>query len=408
MVGKYGGMDFEALKKMKLEYIEDVTARADEIQKEILADILSKNARVEYLSRFGLDGRTDRESFKKVVPVFFLSSGTSSGESKIIPATETDNKLRSLCISLVMPVLSQFVDTKKGFYIKNLRSSDRPYDYYSDITSPPDTVLCTDVYQSMYSQMLCGLLQNRQVIRVGAPFVTGIIRAVRFLQDHWSALCRDIRTGSLDPAVDCQSVRDAVLGMLKPDPDLADLVEAECMKGSWQGIIRRLWPNANHIEATATGTMSHYIPMMDYYSGGLPVANLTYRCSESFSVLARWFFPFDIHVVDYTSYADVASTIPGHYVIYWELNQKGFGSASSSSVMEQCCLAVEDALNEEYRERRVYGHIGPLEIKIVESGTFDKLMEHAISSGRSILQYKTPRCVKGESSMMAILNAGGS
>ncbi|EPS73365.1 hypothetical protein M569_01392 [Genlisea aurea] len=63
-------MDFEALKKMKLEYIEDVMARADEIQKEILGDILSKNARVEYLTRFGLDGRTDLESFKKFIPFF--------------------------------------------------------------------------------------------------------------------------------------------------------------------------------------------------------------------------------------------------------------------------------------------------------------------------------------------------
>jgi len=32
--------------------------------------------------------------------------------------------------------------------------------------------------------------------------------------------------------------------------------------------------------------------------------------------------PFDAHVSEYTSYADT-TTIPGHYVLYWELNLKG-------------------------------------------------------------------------------------
>ncbi|EPS73364.1 hypothetical protein M569_01391, partial [Genlisea aurea] len=192
------------------------------------------------------------------------SSGTSSGESKIIPVTEDEIKRRLLYGSLIIPVMSRFVDgldAKKGLYFlftaaetatpggltatfamssyhDTLRSDGRPYDFYTDITSPPDTVLCTDPYQSMYSQLLCGLCRNREVIRVGALFVTGVIRAVRFLEKHWSLLCRDIRNGSLDSAVDCTPVRYAVLRMLKPDPDLADFVEAECRKGSWQGIIK--------------------------------------------------------------------------------------------------------------------------------------------------------------------------
>ena len=55
--------------KKALKYIEDVTSKADEIQERVLTEILSRSAHVEYLQRHGLDGRTHRDLFKKVMPV---------------------------------------------------------------------------------------------------------------------------------------------------------------------------------------------------------------------------------------------------------------------------------------------------------------------------------------------------
>lgn len=52
-----------------LEYVEDVTCRADEVQGQVLEQILSRNAHVEYLKRYDLCGKTDRETFKKALPV---------------------------------------------------------------------------------------------------------------------------------------------------------------------------------------------------------------------------------------------------------------------------------------------------------------------------------------------------
>lgn len=52
-----------------LKFIEDVTADADEVQRRVLSEILSRSATVEYLQRYGLNGCTDRETFKKVIPV---------------------------------------------------------------------------------------------------------------------------------------------------------------------------------------------------------------------------------------------------------------------------------------------------------------------------------------------------
>lgn len=104
--------------------------------------------------------------------------------------------------------------------------------------------------------------------------------------------------------------------------------------------------------------------------------------------------PFDASLIEYTSFADT-SNIPGHYVLYWELRHDGTTSIPPS-VFEDCCLTIEESLNSVYRQGRASNDkaIGPLEIKIVETGSFDKLMDYAISRGASINQYKTPRCVK--------------
>ncbi|KAF8414045.1 hypothetical protein HHK36_002044 [Tetracentron sinense] len=557
--------------KKALQFIEDVTTNAHEVQKGVLAEILSRSANVEYLQRYGLSGRTDRETFKKVMPVttyddlqpdinriangdtspilcaepiseFLTSSGTSGGERKLMPTIEEELERRSLLYSLLMPVMNQVVpglDNGKGMYFLFIKSEaktpgglvarpvltsyyksshfkDRPYDPYTNYTSPNETILCSDSYQSMYSQLLCGLCQNNEVLRVGAVFASGFIRAIRFLEKHWVILCNNIRTGNLDPQITDPSVREAVSKILKPDPKLADFIEAECSRESWKGIITRLWPNTKYIDVIVTGTMSQYIPTLDYYSNGLPLVCTMYASSEcyfglnleplskpsevsytliptmayfeflpvhrengvtnsisvvkslnekeqqdlidlvdvklgqeyelvvtTYAGLYRYrvgdvlrvagfknkapqfnficrknvvlsidsdktdevelqnavknavnhLVPFDASMIEYTSYADT-TTIPGHYVLYWELSLSG-ATPIPPSVFEDCCLTIEESLNSVYRQGRVSDKsIAPLEIKIVETGTFDKLMDYAISRGASINQYKTPRCVK--------------
>ncbi|OMP04553.1 GH3 auxin-responsive promoter [Corchorus olitorius] len=563
--------NLELKNKKTLQFIEDVTSNADEVQKKVLEEILSRNAHVEYLQNHGLNGHTDRETFKKVMPVityediqphidriangdtspilcskpiseFLTSSGTSGGERKLMPTIEEELGRRSLLYSLLMPVMSQFVpglEKGKGMYFLFIKSEaktpgglvarpvltsyyksnhfkDRPYDPYTNYTSPNETILCPDSYQSMYSQMLCGLCQHKEVLRVGAVFASGFIRAIRFLEKHWRLLCNDIRTGTLDAQITDQSVREAVMTILKPDPKLADFIEAECGKDSWQGIITRLWPNTKYVDVIVTGTMSQYIPTLDYYSNGLPLVCTMYASSEcyfgvnlkplckpsevsytlvptmayfeflpvhrnngvtnsisvpkslnekeqqelvdlvdvklgqeyelvvtTYAGLYRYrvgdvlrvagfknkapqfnficrknvvlsidsdktdevelqsavknavnhLLPFDATLAEYTSYADTTS-IPGHYVLFWELSLDGT-TPIPPSVFEDCCLTIEESLNSVYRQGRVSDKsIGPLEIKIVEPGTFDKLMDYAISLGASINQYKTPRCVK--------------
>ncbi|KAF7112156.1 hypothetical protein RHSIM_RhsimUnG0255100 [Rhododendron simsii] len=568
------GKDYSVNKKT-LQLIEDVTANADQVQNRVLAEILSRNAGVEYLKRLGVSGKNmDRETFKKLVPVikyediqqeinriangdksailcsqpiseFLTSSGTSGGERKLMPTIEEELGRRSSLYSLLMPVMNQFVpglDKGKGMYFLFIKSEaktpgglvarpvltsyyksthfkNRPYDPYTNYTSPNETILCPDSYQSMYSQMLCGLFQNKEVLRVGAVFASGFIRAIRFLEKHWQPLCNDIRTGSINPQITDPSVRESVMRIIKPNPELADFIESECGKESWKGIITRLWPNTKYVDVIVTGTMSQYIPTLDFYSNGLPLVCTMYASSEcyfgvnlnplckpsdvsytliptmayfeflpvqrnndvntnsiavpktldgkeqkelvdlvdvklgqeyelvvtTYAGLYRYrvgdvlrvagfknkapqftficrknvalsidsdktdevelqtavknavnhLIPFDATLTEYTSYADLSS-IPGHYVLFWELTVNG-STPIPPSVFEDCCLTIEESFNSVYRQGRTSDKsIGPLEIRIVDVGTFDKLMDYAISLGASINQYKAPRCVKYE------------
>lgn len=393
-------------------------------------------------------------------------------------------------------------------YYKSEHFKTRPYDPYNVYTSPNEAILCPDSFQSMYTQMLCGLYEREQVLRVGAVFASGLLRAIRFLQLNWPQLTEDIRTGSLNPKVTDPSVRDCMTRLfMRPDPELADLIAKECSQENWEGIITRIWPNTKYLDVIVTGAMAQYIPTLDYYSGGLPKACTMYASSEcyfglnlnpmckpsqvSYTIMPNMayfeFLPhepnsvvptrdsvprlvdladveigkeyelvittyaglcryrvgdilrvtgfhnsapqfqfvrrknvllsidsdktdeaelqaavdnasrllreFNTSVVEYTSYADT-NTIPGHYVIYWELLGKDGGNSPSEEVLDQCCLAMEESLNSVYRQCRVADNsIGPLEIRVVRNGTFEELMDYAISRGASINQYKVPRCV---------------
>ncbi|KAM0923910.1 hypothetical protein ACQ4PT_005216 [Festuca glaucescens] len=66
---------------------------------------------------------------------------------------------------------------------------------------------------------------------------------------------------------------------------------------------------------------------------------------------ARLLEPYGATIVEYTSEVD-ATTIPGHYVVYWELMLKDRCHDAAwleAAVFEKCCLEMEEALNSVYR-----------------------------------------------------------
>ena len=76
--------------------------------------------------------------------------------------------------------------------------------------------------------------------------------------------------------------------------------------------------------------------------------------------------------------------------LYQLMQEKAIGD-----VLGLCCLEMEEALSYSYHEGRVAtGSIGPLEIRVVQPGTFEEVVDYAVvSRGASVGQYKVPRCV---------------
>ncbi|KAG9445033.1 hypothetical protein H6P81_016373 [Aristolochia fimbriata] len=587
-----------------LKELERLTEQAEEVQEKILKEILTRNGVTEYLNKY-LGGATDISDFKRRVPVItysqirpyiqkiangedsslisghpitemLISSGTSGGEPKLMPSISEDLDRRTYLYNLIIPIMNQYVpglDEGKAMYLyfakaemstpsgmparpvltsyyKSKHFKCRARDPYNDFTSPDGAILCTDSRQSMYCQLLAGLVHRRQVLRLGAVFASAFLRAVAFLERNWTRFCDDIRSGRLDPSVvtdpACRSAMSDILPA--PNPILADDIEAAICSGDeedrgggrsvcWKGILPRLWPRAKYIEVVVTGSMSQYIPALEFYTAGkLPLVCTMYASSEcyfgvninplskpadvaytllpnmayfefielengaqqyyhseedgqddddqelivskdklvdlvnvklgryyelvattfaglyryrigdvlqvvgfhnrapqfrficrrnvilsidndktneedlhkSVSAAKRLLEPYNLLLAEYTSYADT-STVPGHYVLFWEIAATSPDAAlpPEARVVEECCAAVEESLDYVYRRCRAFDKsVGPLEIRMVEQGTFEGLMDLVISQGGSINQYKTPRCINGDSSSaLALLDS---
>lgn len=95
-----------------------------------------------------------------------------------------------------------------------------------------------------------------------------------------------------------------------------------------------------------------------------------------------------LDVVDFTSYADL-STEPGHYVIFWEVSGE-----ASQEVLSECSNCLDQAfIDAGYVSSRKVNAIGPLELRVVRRGTFQKIMDHYLGLGSAVSQFKTPRNV---------------
>ncbi|XP_037459878.1 probable indole-3-acetic acid-amido synthetase GH3.7 isoform X2 [Triticum dicoccoides] len=577
-------------------FVERLTTDAAALQRELLTEILKRNAHTEYLRPFlllpdgGLPPDGDlREAFKKLVPVsgyddikpyvhriasgrepstnllcsepithLLRSSCTSGGKQKIFPSTaeELDRKLffygvqslvrnmhlhadqegkrgMGMRLTLTFPVehtpSGLHVQAATTAYYRSSQFRDQEVGGFDRCTSPMEAILWPDAEQSMYCQLLCGLLHRDSVDHVGTSFANSLVRAIKFLEHNWEEMCSDIRTGSLSGRITHAPLRDAVIQryLRGPNPALADEVASECAAKPWDGIVARLWPRARCALTIVTGSMAQYIPILRSYCGGrLPIVSPCYASTEcaagvnlrpldppsraSYALLPNIaYFEFaeiqprdeetptvddngnpgemkfvdlvDVEIgrsyelvvttfaglyryrvgdlltvtgfynatplflfsgrhdvilsIDHekiseeellraisqaielhlgplgymlsgsTAFADI-SKLPGHYVLFWELTNARsngvVGDIPDQTVMENCCSTVEECFDQMYCKIRQRANITALEIRVLEQGAYDALMDFFVSRGASAGQYKTPTAIRSKEAMMVL------
>ncbi|TYG96293.1 hypothetical protein ES288_A11G338300v1 [Gossypium darwinii] len=569
-----GEIEIKEIYENGMKILEDLTNNAHELQEQMLEEILRRNAGTEYLSRFFPSGQADKLNFKTNVPIvtyedtkpyidriangetssilfadpiiqFIRSSGTSGGQQKLIPITAESfekGKYHLFLVDIVTKKCFSGPDEGKSLSLYFSKPEIEtpsgivasPYlTFYSktDIfqsnlakfcTSPIETILCLDNKQSMFCQLLTGLLQRDEVVQLSSIFASVLARATKFLEDYWRELCCNIRTGYLSDWIIDPGCKNAMsLILTGPNPELADLIQQICEDKSWEGVIKKLWPKIKYISSICTGSMSQYISLLEFYGGGIPLVSPSYVSSEacfginlqplskpfdvSYTFLPNTAYfeflpvnkdgggkaqetrtmdkpvdlanvklgqfyevvvttlaglyryrvgdvlkvtgfynkspqfqflerqnvvlsidtektteedlskaitnaklilePFGIMLTAYSSYSDTSS-IPGRYVLFWELKMKGSNDLPKldAKIMEECCCIVEESFGFTYKALRKGGAISALELRVVKHGSFDELMDFYISKGASITQYKPPCCLKSEDAIK-ILNS---
>ncbi|XP_038897040.1 jasmonoyl--L-amino acid synthetase JAR6 [Benincasa hispida] len=538
-----------------IEEFEEMTKDAERVQRETLKKILEENGSAEYLQNLGLNGRTDPQSFKDCVPLvthddlesyiqriadgdsspiltgkpiktISLSSGTTKGRPKLIPFNDellettmqiyrTSFAFRNKEVPIRNGKALQFIYSSKALktggglaagtattnVYRSAKFKSTMKAIQSQCCSPDEVIFGPDFHQSLYCHLLCGLIFRDEVEFVFSTFAHSIVHSFRTFEQVWEELCSNIRDGVLSSWVTAPSIRGAMSKLLKPNPELADLIYRKCAGlSNWYGLIPELFPNAKYIYGIMTGSMEPYLKKLRHYGGHLPLMSADYGSSEgwvganvnpmlppemaTFTVLPNiGYFEFiplkenaedqqqenkpigltevkigeeyeiivtnvaglyryrlgdvvkvigfhnstpklkficrrnllltinidkntekdlqlaveaggnvlaaeKLEVVDFTSYVDV-SREPGHYVIFWEISGEAKGE-----VLGECSNCMDRAfLDAGYMSSRKVNAIGALELRVVRKGTFHKIMDHYLSLGAAVSQYKTPRCV---------------
>lgn len=318
-----------------IEEFEALTKDAERVQRETLKKILEENGSAEYLQSLGLNGRTDIESFRACVPLvthqdlepyirrivdgdsspiltgkpittISLSSGTTQGKPKYIPFNDElmENTLQIYRTSFAFrnrefPLGNgralQFLYSSKQFktngglaagtattnVFRNSMFKKAMKAIQSISCSPDEVIFGSDFHQSLYCHLLCGLIFRDEVQFISSTFAHSILYAFRTFEQVWEELCNDIRTGVLSSRINVLSTRTAMSKLLKPNPELADLIYKKCSSlSNWYGLIPELFPNAKYIYGIMTGSMEPYLKKLRHYAGGLPLLSADYGASE--------------------------------------------------------------------------------------------------------------------------------
>ncbi|XP_022770550.1 jasmonic acid-amido synthetase JAR1-like isoform X2 [Durio zibethinus] len=560
------------LKKMEIldvdkviEEFEAMTKDAENVQRETLKKILEENGCSEYLQNLGLNGRTDPESFKACVPLvthkdlepyiqriadgasssiltgkpittISLSSGTTQGKPKFVPFNDelmettlqiyrTSYAFRNREFPIENGKALQFIysskqsETKGGLIagtattnvFRNSQFKNAMIAMQSQCCSPDEVIFGPDFHQSLYCHLLCGLIFREEIQLVSSTFAHGIVHAFRTFEQVWEELCADIREGVLTSRISFPSYRSAMAKLLKPNPELADLIHKKCSElSNWYGLIPELFPNVKYMYGIMTGSMEPYLKKLRHYARDLPLISADYGSSEgwiganinptlppesaTYAVLPNiGYFEFiplkenaeehvevkvndsflsmepkpvgltevkvgeeyeiiitsfaglyryrlgdvvkvtgfhnsspelkfvcrrnliltinidkntekdlqlaveqaaklnaeeKLEVLDFSSHVDL-STDPGHYVIFWEINGE-----VGDEVLKECCNCLDRSfVDAGYVSSRKVNAIGPLELRVVRRGTFQKILDHYLGLGAALSQFKTPRCV---------------
>ena len=307
----------------------------------LLMRILSDNKNTEYGKKFGFDGITSVEDFKKKVPfsdydtyapyiermvkngekdlitaypvIQYAETSGSVGVQKKIPVTDrsmaiyskyTITRVCSLADEHYRKILKRKLPFGKGLNTLETEctvmddgtprgsisgSAARTYKplfpYY--LTSPIP-VLFPEGGMNMQYMKARFALEDRDMIFMFSVFMTNLVDIMNYMKNNWELIVDDIEHGTINEEVCEPEAAEKLKKYLKPNPERAAELRKIFSEGFDEPIIPKLWKKMSWICAIGTGGFASYTEKMRQYSGDLPIDFSIYGASEGMFAACRF------------------------------------------------------------------------------------------------------------------------
>lgn len=297
-------------------------------QEKLLRRLLSENADTEYGRRFDFASIDSFSGFQKQIPlseyediepyveasrhgqrnqltreppVFYATTSGTTGARKFIPVTESSRRAKShlmrtwlaslfedhpaILDGTVLQVASPEVEdtapdgtpigAEAGHAYRNMPKLMRGmYPVPYEVCEIPD-------YEARYYAWL-RLSVMHPVRVIGTPNPSTILLMSRYLGEQTERLIRDVRDGTLDPAMEvAPEIRELLEAGLEPDPERAAFLERAAAAGGGELLPREVWPDIEVLACWKGGTVGPYLEQLErFFPDDLPIRDVGWLSSE--------------------------------------------------------------------------------------------------------------------------------
>lgn len=320
----------------KIKIFDHLTENAPAINKQLMLDMLKKNADTEYGKRYCFNEITTIEEYQKKVPFsiyddyapyiermidgeenlltsdpivhYALTSGSVDNPKKIPVSEQTVKLYREYATQFSFAIIARALGEKwkkgRGLNLMEVKFETLPNGLFAGsisgrgvysiknllflmFSSPKEIVFPTEIMDTKYAHLRFALM-DRNLSYIVSAFMTGVSDLMKYLENNWELIVEDIKNGTIDPDIKMpDEVKKQLLKQIKPNPKRAAELRREFEKGFDTPIIKRIWPEFAFVHAIGSGGFSVYTDKMRHYLGDIPIYFSVYAASESIMAICN-------------------------------------------------------------------------------------------------------------------------
>ena len=162
---------------------------------------------------------------------------------------------------------------------------NRPF-LAASTTSPDEAIFAGNDTDTRYLHTRFAI-EEPDIRDISVVFITRLLDIMRYIEDNWQMLVRDIETGTIDSSVQLpDDVRQSLTTKIKPNPQRATQLREIFENGFDKPIAPAMWPNLTVIRSVAGGGFAPYTERLRRFIGNeVHIMYTGYNASEgAFSV----------------------------------------------------------------------------------------------------------------------------